>query len=81
MICPKCGENFFSRNYSTRSLHKTVKCPQCKHRFPAPLRADLRRLIKEVLTDDLFAGTWRDLDMLGRVKWLVHKVKDTVRKE
>lgn len=81
MICPKCNENFFSRHYSTRAIHRTVKCPKCSHYFPAPLRADMRRLIKEVLSDDLFDGAWRDLDMLGRVKWLVHKVKDTVTKE
>ena len=75
MICPRCKENFFSRHYSTRALHKTVTCPQCKHRFPAPLRADMRRLVKELLHDDLFDGAWRNLDILARVKWLVEKVK------
>lgn len=81
MICPRCQERFFSRNYSTRALHKTVTCPQCKWRFPAPLRADTRRIIKEMLPDDLFEGTWRTLDVPGRVEWLVNKVKELVRKE
>ena len=45
------------------------------------MRADTRRLIKELLHDDLFEGAWRNLDILGRVNWLVHKVKDAVKKE
>lgn len=75
MICPRCKDKFFSRNYSTKALHKTVTCPLCNHRFPAPLRADLRRSTKDLLHDDLFGGGWRNLDILERIKWLVDKVK------
>jgi hypothetical protein len=81
MICPKCKFSFFSRKYSTKSIHRNVKCPWCDNYFPSPMRADTRRLIKELLHDDLFEGAWRNLDILGRVNWLVHKVKDAVKKE
>lgn len=81
MICPRCNDKFFSRNYSTRKLHKTVTCPQCKYRFPSPMRADLRRTIKDLLHDDLFDGAWRSLDIVDRVKWLVDRVKEIVKKE
>ena len=81
MICPRCKDKFFSRNYSTKALHKTVTCPLCNHRFPAPLRADIRRSMKEMLHDDLFDGEWCDLDVTGRVKWLVDKVLDIVKKD
>jgi hypothetical protein len=37
--------------------------------------------MKEMLHDDLFAGEWRDLDVTGRVKWLVDKVLDIVKKD
>lgn len=76
MICPRCTDKFFSRNYSTRALHKTVKCPSCNHRFPAPLRKDARTLIKDLLHDDFFSHPeWKQADLVERVKMLVSKVK------
>lgn len=82
MICPRCSEKFFSRNYSTRSLHKSVVCPQCKHRFPAPLRADVRRELRNMLTDHLFDDdVYKKGSLIERVLWLIDTVKRLVKKE
>ena len=79
MICPRCNEDFSSRKYSIAWPNPIVKeatCPACHHKFEAPLRADKRRLIREILTDDLLdAEEWRKGDTVERVKILVDRVK------
>ena len=78
MICPKCRFSFFSRKYSARDKAKTVKCPWCDNVFTAPMRADSRRLIREILADDLFdTEEWRNADTVERVQILVDLVKST----
>jgi hypothetical protein len=78
MICPKCGFHFFSRKYSARDKPKTVRCVWCDKTFTAPMRADSRRLIREILTDDLFdTEVWRNADSVERVQILVDAVKST----
>ena len=75
MICPRCEEKFFSRNYSTLALHKTVNCPQCKHRFPAPLRADIRRILRDTLKDSLFDDdVYKKGTLIERVQWMISKL-------
>ena len=60
------------------ALHKTVTCPLCNHRFPAPLRADTRRILTEMLVDDLFDDpTYKNSNTVQRVQWLVNKLRST----
>lgn len=76
MICPRCKSSFSTRQYSSKDKSKTVKCIYCNKTFTAPQRADIRRLIKEILTDDLFdTDEWRNADTVRRVQILVDAAK------
>lgn len=76
MICPWCRFSFFSRKYSGKDKPKTVRCVWCDKTFTAPMRADTRRLIKDILRDDLFDNEqWRNADTVERVQILVDLVK------
>jgi hypothetical protein len=76
VICPKCKFSFFTRKYSTATELKTVQCIWCDHRFTAPLRTDARRVLKELLHDDLFEdSTYKDGDTVQRVQWMINKLR------
>lgn len=75
MLCPRCNGNFFTREYSTYDRVREVKCPHCNRRFDAPQRADVRRLIRELLADDLFSDdAYRSGDTVQRVQWMINKL-------
>ena len=76
MICPKCKFSFFTRTYSTATETRQITCTICLHRFTAPLRADARRDLKEMLVDDLFDDpAYKNGNTVERVQWMINKLR------
>ena len=76
MICPKCTFSFFTRTYSTATKTRQVTCTICLYKFTAPLRTDLRREIKNLLTDCLFDDdVYKNGTTIERVQWMIDKLR------
>lgn len=74
MDCPRCGD---PTGYKERTVRGWRRCGQCAHHFREAPRQDVRVLLRQLLTDDLFScDQWKCSTTLERVRWLVQKVKE-----